>query len=258
MGLLDSAAPGGQAGHMNASYPSLRCAVFGASGGLGCALALALAARADVAEVHTGSRRGDAPGGAKLHPFAFDLIDEASIAAACAGIGGPLDIVLIATGRLMRADGTGPEKSWRAISSEGMAELFAVNTIGPALIAKHTLPLLRRDGRAVFAALSARVGSITDNRLGGWHAYRASKAALNMLVKNLALELARTHPQALAVTLHPGTVDTGLSAPFQRGVAAEKLFVPAFSAEALLGVLDELTPADSGGLFAWDGTQLPF
>ncbi|WP_292927869.1 SDR family NAD(P)-dependent oxidoreductase [Novosphingobium sp. PASSN1] len=238
--------------------PALRCAVFGASGGLGGALAAALAARDDVAEVHAGSRRGDTPGGGKLLPFAFDLTDEASIAAACAAIGGPLDLVIVATGRLTRADGTGPEKSHRALSAEGMAELFAVNTIGPALIAKHTLPLLRRDGRAVFAALSARVGSITDNRLGGWHAYRASKAALNMLVKNLALELARTHPQAMAVTLHPGTVDTDLSAPFQRGVAAEKLFTPTFSAEALLGVLDGLTPADSGGLFAWDGARVAF
>lgn len=232
--------------------------MFGASGGIGGALAEALAARDDVAEVHAGSRRGDGPRGGKLHPFAFDLTDEESIAAASAGIGGPLDMVLIATGRLTRADGTGPEKSYRALDAAGMAELFAVNTIGPALIAKHTLPLLRRDGRAVFAAISARVGSIADNRLGGWHAYRMSKAALNMLVKNLALELARTHPQAIAVTLHPGTVDTGLSAPFQRGLAAEKLFTPAFSAGALLGVLDGLTPADSGELFAWDGARVPF
>lgn len=243
---------------MSTPSPQLRCAVFGASGGIGRALALALAARDDVAEVHAGSRGGRAPDGDKLHPFAFDLTDEASIAAACAGIGGHLDMVVVASGRLTRADGTGPEKSYRALSAEGMAELFAVNTIGPALIAKHALPLLRRDGRAVFAALSARVGSITDNRLGGWHAYRASKAALNMLVKNLALELGRTHPQAIAVTLHPGTVDTALSEPFQRGVAEGKLFTPAFSAASLLGVLDGLTPADSGGLYAWDGARVPF
>lgn len=243
---------------MNAPSPPLRCAVFGASGGIGRALVETLAARGDVGEVHAGSRGGQAPIGEKLRPFAFDLTDEASIAAACAGIGGPLDLVLIATGRLTRMGGTGPEKSYRALSADGMAEIFAVNTIGPALIAKHVLPLLRRDGRAVFAAISARVGSISDNRLGGWHAYRMSKAALNMLVKNLALELARTHPQAVAVTLHPGTVDTALSAPFQRGVAEGKLFTPAFSAEALLRVLELLTPADSGGLFAWDGARVPF
>lgn len=232
-----------------------RCAVFGASGGIGAALAMALS---ETCEVHAGSRSGAALPSAAVRPFTFDLLDEASIAAACAAIGGSLDMVIVATGRLTRADGTGPEKSYRALDRAGMAELFAVNTIGPALIAKHTLPLLRRDGRAVFAALSARVGSISDNRLGGWHAYRASKAALNMLVKNLALELARTHPQALAVTLHPGTVDTGLSAPFQRGVAPEKLFTPEVSAQALLHVLDGLIPAQSGGLFAWDGAQIPF
>ena len=233
----------------------LRCAVFGASGGIGAALAMALA---DRHEVHAGSRSGTALPAANVHPFVFDLTDEPSIAKACDEIGGPLDMVIVATGRLTREGGTGPEKSYRALDGAGMAELFAVNTIGPALIAKHTLPLLRRDGRAVFAALSARVGSISDNRLGGWHAYRASKAALNMLVKTLALELARTHPEAVAVTLHPGTVDTALSAPFQRGVAAEKLFTPEVSARALLKVLEALTPADSGGLFAWDGAQVPF
>ena len=240
---------------MNGISTPLRCAVFGTSGGIGAALAAALA---ETHEVHAGSRSGTALPIANVHPFAFDLMDEASITAACAAIGGPLDMVIVATGRLTRADGTGPEKSYRALDGAGMAELFAVNTIGPALIAKHALPLLRRTSRAVFAALSARVGSISDNRLGGWHSYRASKAALNMLVKNFALELGRTHPQALAVTLHPGTVDTALSAPFQRGVVPAKLFTPEVSAKALLGVLDGLTPAQSGGLFAWDGAQVPF
>ncbi len=237
----------------------MRCAVFGASGGVGAALARALAARDDVAEVHVGSRgAGGVPQGDKFRPFAFDLTDEDSIAAACARIGAPLDMVLIATGRLTRADGSGPEKAFRAVTAQGLAELFAINTIGPALIAKHVLPLLPRERRAVFAALSARVGSIGDNRLGGWHAYRASKAALNMLVRNLAIELGRTHPQALAVTLHPGTVDTALSAPFQKGVTPEKLFTPDRSAAALLAVLDGLTPADSGKLFAWDGAEVAF
>jgi NAD(P)-dependent dehydrogenase (short-subunit alcohol dehydrogenase family) len=114
-----------------------------------------------------------------------------------------------------------------------------------------------REQRAVFAALSARVGSISDNRLGGWHSYRASKAALNMLLRNLAVELGRSHPQAVVAGLHPGTVDTGLSRPFQKGVADGKLFAPAYSAERLLAVLDGLTPADSGGVFAWDGARIP-
>lgn len=236
---------------------SLRCAVFGASGGIGAAIASQLAARDDVAEVHVLARRL-LPLAPKIIPHTFDLTDEASIAEACAAIAGPLDLVFVATGRLVRDDGTGPEKSWRALDAGGMAEMFAINTTGPALIAKHTLPLLRKGGRPVFAALSARVGSISDNRMGGWHSYRASKAALNMLVRNFAIELGRTNPAAVAVALHPGTVDTPLSAPFQRGVPSEKLFPPERSAAHLLDVIAGLTPADSGKLFAWDGAEVPF
>ncbi|MEO0030582.1 MAG: hypothetical protein RIS94_340 [Pseudomonadota bacterium] len=235
----------------------MRCAVFGASGGIGAALVAALAARDDVTEVWAGSRTGTA-GGAKVQGFAFDLADEASIASACARIAAPLDMVIVATGRLTLADGSGPEKSCRALDPAHLAESFAINAIGPALVAKHALPLLPRYRRAVFAALSARVGSITDNRLGGWHSYRAGKAALNMLVRNFAIELSRSHPQAVAVTLHPGTVDTGLSAPFQKGVPEGKLFSAPYAAERLLTVLDALTPADTGKLWAWDGTELPF
>lgn len=236
---------------------NLRCAVFGASGGIGAALLRALAARDDVAEVWAGSRKGVADDG-KVRGFAFDLADEASIAVACARIGAPLDMAIVATGRLTLHDGSGPEKSYRALDPARLAESFAVNAIGPALVAKHVLPLLPKDRRAVFAALSARVGSISDNRLGGWHGYRASKAALNMLVRNFAVELGRTHCQAVVVALHPGTVDTGLSAPFQKGVAEGKLFTPDFAAERLLAVLDGLEPADSGKLFAWDGAEVAF
>lgn len=139
-----------------------------------------------------------------------------------------------------------------------MARLFAVNTIGPALIAKHTLPKLPRDRRAVFAVLSARVGSIGDNRLGGCHGYRASKAALNMLIANFAIEMRRTHPLAVIVALHPGTVATSLSEPFQAGVAADKLFSPETSATHLLNVIDQLSPDDSGGFFAWNAERLPW
>ncbi|MCW1383847.1 SDR family NAD(P)-dependent oxidoreductase [Novosphingobium sp. KCTC 2891] len=237
--------------------PGLRCAVFGASGGIGAALVDALALREDVAVVHAGARRQGA-GGGKVRPFAFDLTDEASIAAACTGIGAPLDLAIVATGRLTLSDGSGPEKSYRALDAARLAESFAVNAIGPALVAKHVLPLLPKDRRSVFAALSARVGSISDNRLGGWHGYRASKAALNMLVRNFAVELGRTHRDAVVVALHPGTVDTGLSAPFQKGVAEGKLFTAEFAADRLLAVLDGLGPADSGKLFAWDGAEVAF
>jgi NAD(P)-dependent dehydrogenase (short-subunit alcohol dehydrogenase family) len=123
-------------------------------------------------------------------------------------------------------------------------------------LAKHLLPLLPAEGKSAFAALSARVGSIGDNHLGGWHAYRASKAALNMLLRNLAIELGRRKPEALCVGLHPGTVDTPLSAPFQGNVAEGKLFTPAFAAGRLLAVLEALRPEDSGQVFAWDGQRV--
>lgn len=236
----------------------MRCAVFGASGGIGAALVRQLAAREDVGEVHAGSRRGAVPEGPRIHPFRFDAMDQAMLAATAAAIGGPLDLVIVATGRLTRADGGGPEKALHQLGAAALAEQFADNAIVPAMIARAVQAMLPRDRRCVFAALSARVGSIGDNRLGGWHAYRASKAALNMLLRTIAIEWARTHPLAVVAALHPGTVDTALSAPFQRGVAPEKLFTPDISAAALLHVLDRLQPADSGGFFAWDGTPIPF
>ena len=187
----------------------------------------------------------------------LDLEDEASIAAAAGRIAdGPAPaVIFVATGILHH--GEAPERSFRAMTAEHMLRDYRVNTVGPALVAKHFLPLLPRDRRAVFAALSARVGSIGDNRLGGWHSYRASKAALNMIVRNLAIEMARSHPHAIVAGLHPGTVSTGLSEPFQKGVSPEALFTPAVSAGYLLGVLDSLTPSDSGGVFAWDGARIP-
>ncbi len=246
------------------SVDGKRAAVFGASGGIGAALVTALAARSDMAEVFAVSRRAAAVP-AKVTALAFDLHDETSIAAAAAamGGGGPIDVCVVASGALTleQAGGagqTGPEKGWRMLDPAAMAEAYAINAIGPALIAKHMLPLLPSRRRGVFAALSSRVGSIEDNRLGGWHSYRAAKAALNQLVRTLSIELARVRPEALAVTLHPGTVATQLSAPFQRGVAAGRLFTPEQAAAQLLAVLDGLSPADSGSLFAWDGARIPF
>jgi NAD(P)-dependent dehydrogenase (short-subunit alcohol dehydrogenase family) len=232
--------------------------VIGARGGIGAALVARLAARPDAGPVLALSRTPPEtlPPGVAWAPI--DLGDEASIAAAAsAELGAPLERVLVATGRL-EVLGRPPEKSWRHLEAETLMAAFADNAVGPALVAKHFLPRLPRDRRSVFAALSARVGSIEDNRLGGWYGYRASKAALNQLIHTLAIELARQRPQAICVALHPGTVDTGLSAPFQGGVSAEKLFTPDFAAERLLSVLDGLGPADSGGFFAWDGTPIPW
>lgn len=237
----------------------MRVAVFGATGGIGAALVDLLAADDQVALVYAGAR---APAHAirdKVVPVHFELTDEASIANAAGRVSadGALDLVIVATGVLHGA-ALQPEKTWRDISPEAFAHAFAVNATGPALIAKHFLPLLARDRRAVFAALSARVGSIEDNRLGGWAAYRASKAALHQIIRTCAIELARKNKAALCVALHPGTVDTPLSAPFQRGVAPEKLFAPSFSAERLIEVIDGLSPADSGQAYAWDGARIPF
>jgi NAD(P)-dependent dehydrogenase (short-subunit alcohol dehydrogenase family) len=235
---------------MQTPAPDLSAVVVGARGGLGQALADAIAASGRFAVVHRFAR--SATGGERL-----DLEDEASIAAAAARVaaGPPPALVVLATGVLHH--GHAPERSYRAMSADHLLRDYRVNTVGPALAAKHFLPLLPRDRRAVFAALSARVGSIGDNRLGGWHSYRASKAALNMILRNLAIELARSHPQAVVAGLHPGTVDTALSEPFQRGVNPENLFTAEHSASRLLAVLDGLGPADSGGVFAWDGARVP-
>jgi NAD(P)-dependent dehydrogenase (short-subunit alcohol dehydrogenase family) len=191
-------------------------------------------------------------------PFRCDLADEASIAGAIAGLPGPPAMALIATGLLHDpARAIAPEKSLRALDPAAMAALYHVNAIGPALIVKHLAARLERGSPVRIGVLSAKVGSIGDNRLGGWHAYRASKAALNMLVRNFAIELARTHPQAVIAALHPGTVDSALSAPFQRGIAPGRLFSPDQAASQLLDVLGALTPADSGRLFDWQGQRLP-
>jgi len=232
--------------------------VFGATGGIGAALVHELAQDDDVAIVHAGARvlpeiRE------KTRGFQFDLIDEASIVAAIESMADTApDLVIIATGALAFLDGALPEKSVRAIDKHRMAELFLVNTIGPALIAKHVLAAFPRDRRSVLAVLSARVGSIADNRLGGWHSYRASKAALNMLVRNFGIEMRRTHPHAIVVSLHPGTVDTKLSHQFQRGLPDGQLTPSDVSAVNLLRVIDGLSPVDSGGFFAWDGTPIPY
>lgn len=238
----------------------MRAAVIGASGGIGGAVLDELIVRHGGEGIYALARDLTRVRQPARHVLPIDLLDEDSIATAAAIIGrdGPLDLVLVASGALTLDDGTGPEKALRALDPAAMARSYAVNAIGPALVAKHFLPLLPRDRRAVFAAISARVGSIADNRMGGWHSYRAAKAALNMLVRGAAIELSRTHPRALAVTLHPGTVDTALSEPFQRGVAPDKLFSPAQSAGYLLDVIEGLSPEDSGYCFAWDGARIPF
>jgi NAD(P)-dependent dehydrogenase (short-subunit alcohol dehydrogenase family) len=226
--------------------------VFGASGGIGRALVQALNVDAGFGHVLALGRRS-VP--------SIDLLGEPSIAAAARWVvphdpkRERLRLVIDATG-FLHGDGHTPEKSWRQIDAAHMARSFAINTIGPALLMKHFLPLLPSSGRAVFATLSAKVGSIGDNRLGGWYSYRASKAALNQIVRTAAIELARKQPQAICVALHPGTVDTPLSAPFSR--SGLKVSTPDAAAQRLLRVIAALAPEDSGGFFSHDGSPLPW
>ncbi len=238
---------------------NLRLIVVGSSGGIGGALVERLIDTPQVARIHTLSRSGRSHPSPKVSNLTFDFTDEESLIAAAQALQevGPFDIILIATG-LLQGEGVSPEKNIRALSHDGLAKSFEINTIGPAMTARYFVPLLRRDGKSVFAALSARVGSISDNRLGGWYAYRASKAALNMIIKTLAIEIGRRFKNQIIIGLHPGTVDTALSNPFQGNVQEGKLFTSEFSAEKLLSVIDGLTPEDSGGLFDWAGKQIEF
>jgi NAD(P)-dependent dehydrogenase (short-subunit alcohol dehydrogenase family) len=230
-----------------------RTVVIGSSGGIGAALADRLGSRGCMV---ARLSRSQPPGtDANWHPI--DIRNEDSIAAAAELLKAqaPFQKVIVATG-LLHDDDLPPERALRDLDQTHLMRLFVVNAIGPALVAKHFIPLLPRDGRCIFTALSARVGSIGDNRLGGWYGYRASKAALNMFIKTLSIELARTRPEAICVGLHPGTVDTNLSKPYQRGIAPDRLFSPAQAAGHLLDVLAGLTTAHSGRCLAWDGNEI--
>jgi len=221
--------------------------VAGASGGVGAALVRALRGQGGYEEVVELSRAGEP---------AFEITDEASVAAAARALAGrDVRLVIDATGFLHDARFQ-PEKSLRQLDPAHMLHSFSVNAMGPALMMKHFLPLCPREGRFVFATLSARVGSIGDNRLGGWHSYRASKAALNQFVRTAAIELARTRPGAICVALHPGTVDTRMSAAFSKpGLDVRP---PDVAAGDLLRVIEGLTPQETGGFFDYKGDAAPW
>lgn len=223
--------------------------VVGASGAIGKALLAGLKGCKSFSGTVGLSRKG---------PLHLDLTSEQSIAAAArhvAGLGTPPRLVIDATG-FLHGNGAAPEKSWRRIDPQDMAHAFAINAIGPALLMKYFLPLLPREGKSVFATLSAKVGSIGDNRSGGWYSYRASKAALNQIVRTGAIELRRQRPAAVCVALHPGTVESPLSAPFSKaGLAVRQ---PADASADLLAVIDGLSPDDSGGFLDYRGEALPW
>lgn len=240
--------------------PASRVAVIGATGSIGAAVLRLLSQDERVAEIHAFSRNGNIAALPKVIAGRIDFDDEASIAgaSAVASRDGPLDLVFVASGILWEGDDLRPEKAMREISMERLTRLFAVNAAGPTLVAKHFLPKLRKGSKTLFAALSARVGSISDNRLGGWYSYRASKAALNMLLRGLAIEHARLRPQSVVAGLHPGTVDTGLSGPYTSRTPRKQLFSPEQSARYLIGVMDGLGAEDTGQTFAWDGSRIEF
>ncbi|MFB9149721.1 SDR family NAD(P)-dependent oxidoreductase [Roseovarius ramblicola] len=216
--------------------------IIGASGGIGSALSQALAVRGVAV---TGlSRSGDR----------LDVTDEDSVRAALARLDGPYDLILVATGAL-EIGGARPEKALRQVTAQAMTDQFALNCIGPSLVLKHAVRLLPRDRRCVFAALSARVGSIGDNGFGGWYSYRTAKAALNQMIHTGAIELSRSHREAICVALHPGTVATAFT---EKYLGRHRSVTPQEAAQNLLAVIDDLAPAESGQFFDWQGRRVPW
>jgi NAD(P)-dependent dehydrogenase (short-subunit alcohol dehydrogenase family) len=256
---------------MLTSFPAgSQTLVQGASRGIGLEFVRQLLAQPAVGRVFAGCRVPDhadelaalAANEPRLQVVPLDVSDEASIAQASATVARAADrlhLIVNCAGILHGgAAALAPEKRLADVHVEALAASFAVNAFGPLLVARHFESLLAHRERAVFASISARVGSIGDNRLGGWYAYRGAKAAQNMFTKTLAIEWARSRRNVACVALHPGTTDTGLSRPFQANVAPDKLFSPERTVRQLLEVIDRLTPADTGRFYAWDGSEVPW
>ena len=228
---------------LSANFSSMKTAlIIGASGGIGRALNDHLTT--DGVKVTRLARSTDG----------FDLTDPDGAERMLASLSDPFDLIMVASGAL-EINGMGPEKSMRALSAKAMMDQFALNAVGPALVLKHVHRLLPRDRRSVIAVLSARVGSIGDNRLGGWVSYRAAKAAVNQIVHTAAIELARTHKQAICVALHPGTVKTAFT---EKYLARHPAVEPNEAAANLLSVINGLTPSDSVSFYDWAGKRVPW
>ncbi|MEB3220335.1 MAG: SDR family NAD(P)-dependent oxidoreductase [Nostocales cyanobacterium 94392] len=243
--------------------------IVGASQGIGLGFVKSLLLNYNIAKIYATYRNADTaielmtlykeyPD--KLVCFPMDITQELQIAAVVEKISAETDklhLVINCVGILHQGE-LQPEKSLRQINSENLIRYFQVNSMGGILLAKHLQPLFKHEQRNVFACISAKVGSIGDNNLGGWYGYRASKAALNMFMRTAAIEYSRRCPKTIVVTLHPGTTDTNLSQPFQRNVPPEKLFPVKRTVEQLLSVIANLKPEDSGEFFSWDGSRLPW
>ena len=243
--------------------------IIGASQGIGLGFVRSLIERDNIQQIFATYRNADtatellaleAESGNRLKCLQVDVTQEAQIAAAIEQIQKSvkqLHLAIYCVGVLHEGNLT-PEKSLRQIKSENLLYSFQVNSIGAVLFAKHLMPLFKKTEKSIFACISAKVGSIGDNRLGGWYGYRASKAALNMFLKTTAIEYSRRCPKTIVVALHPGTTDTRLSAPFQKNVPPGKLFPVTKTVGLLSSVISKLEQKDSGEFFSWDGTRLPW
>tara|TARA_X000000368_G_scaffold119553_1_gene93536 strand:- start:206 stop:928 length:723 start_codon:yes stop_codon:yes gene_type:complete len=233
-------------------------AIIGSSGAIGNSVCRILLNEYPIKTLYKFSRKIEDEDTDKIKNIFIDIEDENSIKESLKYLPKDIkfDLVFVATGILHDENKIFPEKGIKDINYEKFQKVLLINTIGPALIGKYFIPFLRRDMKSVFAFLSARVGSISDNKLGGWYSYRASKAALNQIIKNFSIEIKRTNASAIFVGLQPGTVKSFLSKPFEKNIDKDKIFSPDFSAKKLLKLIDSLDPKDSGKLFSWNGEEI--
>ena len=233
-------------------------AIIGSSGAIGNAVSDNLINDESIGIIYKFSRSMSVKENERVKNIFLDIEDEESIKSSLDHVPSDtkFDLVFVATGILHNDKEIFPEKSIKDIDIDKLKKVILVNTIGPTLIGKYFIPCLRKDEKSVFAFLSARVGSISENKLGGWYSYRASKTALNQIIKNFSIEIKRTNKNAIFVGLQPGTVKSFLSKPFERNVKEDNLFTPEYSAEKLLQVINDLSPDDSGKFFAWNGEEI--
>ena len=230
-----------------------KVAVIGSSGAIGSAFVDHYINDQSINSIFSFSRSSIGIDNNKVKHFSIDIENENSVQDAAKSVEEiNFDEIIIASG-LLHTNEFGPEKSIKDLKADNILKILNVNTVGPTIIGKHFLPLLNKNNKSVMAFLSARVGSISENKLGGWYAYRASKSALNQIIKTFSLELKRTNPKAIIIGLQPGTVDSELSAPFKRSVSKNKLFSAEYSASQLLGVIERVDESSSGNLISWDG-----
>ena len=233
-------------------------AIIGSSGAIGNAVAEILLDDDGVEAIYRFSRNDSNENSDRVKNLYIDIEDEESIKDCIKNLSKDIkfDLVFVATGILHNDNDIFPEKSIRDISQSKLEKVLLVNTIGPALVGKYLIPHLRKDSKSIFAFLSARVGSISDNKLGGWYSYRASKTALNQIIKNFSIEVRRSNPNAIFIGLQPGTVKSFLSKPFEKNVRPGNLFTPEYSATKMLEVIDNLSLEDTGKVYAWDGEEI--